>query len=78
MTRNTWPLSFRKSTVVASIRVWGGQSFLRGFCQRISLTLNLLVFILILRMEICEGGAVRQLPEHPGVDPNEKRNGYRG
>ena len=41
-------------------------------------TLNLLVFILILRMEICEGGAVRQLPEHPGVDPNEKRNGYRG
>ena len=39
---------------------------------------NLLVFILILRMEICEGGAVRQLPEHPGVDPNEKRNGYRG
>ena len=78
MTRNTWSLSFRKSTVVASIRVWGGQSFLRGFCQRISLTLNLLVFILILRMEICEGGAVRQLPEHPGVDPNEKRNGYRG
>ena len=41
-------------------------------------TFNLLVFILILRMEICEGGAVRQLPEHPGVDPNEKRNGYRG
>ena len=41
-------------------------------------TLNLFVFILILRMEICEGGAVRQLPEHPGVDPNEKRNGYRG
>ena len=39
---------------------------------------NLLVFILILRMEICEGGAVRQFPEHPGVDPNEKRNGYRG
>ena len=31
MTRNTWPLSFRKSTVVASIRVRGGQSFLRGF-----------------------------------------------
>ena len=31
MMRNTWPLSFRKSTVVASIRVWGGQSFLRGF-----------------------------------------------
>ncbi len=25
-----WPLSFRKSTVVASIRVRGGQSFLRG------------------------------------------------
>ena len=41
-------------------------------------TFNLLVFILIFRMEICEGGAVRQLPEHPGVDPNEKRNGYRG
>ena len=31
MTRNTWPLSFRKSTVVASIRVRGGQPFLRGF-----------------------------------------------
>ena len=29
--RSTWPLSFRKSTVVASIRVRGGQSFLRGF-----------------------------------------------
>ena len=41
-------------------------------------TFNLLVFILIFRMEICEGGAVRQFPEHPGVDPNEKRNGYRG
>ena len=41
-------------------------------------TFNLLVFILILRMEICEGGAVRQFPEHPGVDPNEKRNGYSG
>ena len=26
-----WPLSFRKSTVVASIRVRGGQPFLRGF-----------------------------------------------
>ena len=31
MMRNTWSLSFRKSTVVASIRVRGGQSFLRGF-----------------------------------------------
>ena len=31
MMRSTWPLSFRKSTVVASIRVRGGQSFLRGF-----------------------------------------------
>ena len=31
MVRSTWPLSFRKSTVVASIRVRGGQSFLRGF-----------------------------------------------
>ena len=31
MMRSTSPLSFRKSTVVASIRVWGGQSFLRGF-----------------------------------------------
>ena len=31
MTRNTWPLSFRKSTVVASIRVRGRQPFLRGF-----------------------------------------------
>ena len=31
MMRSTWPLSFRKSTVVASIRVQGGQSFLRGF-----------------------------------------------
>ena len=31
MTRNTWPLSFRKSTVVASIRVRGWQPFLRGF-----------------------------------------------
>ena len=135
MTRNTCPLSFRKSTVVASIRVRGGQSFLRGFygnptlramhsihkcvakgrstfisltavecvrwthgikiernnllCEQAPtevfrsifawlVTFNLLVFILILRMEICEGGAVRQLPEHPGVDPNEKRNGYRG
>ena len=29
--RSTSPLSFRKSTVVASIRVRGGQSFLRGF-----------------------------------------------
>ena len=28
--RSTWPLSFRKSTVVASIRVRGGQPFLRG------------------------------------------------
>ena len=31
MMRSTWPLSFRKSTVVASIRVQGRQSFLRGF-----------------------------------------------
>ena len=31
MMRNTWPLSFRKSTVVASIRVRGRQPFLRGF-----------------------------------------------
>ena len=31
MTRSTWPLSFRKSTVVASIRVRGGQSFLLGY-----------------------------------------------
>ena len=31
MMRNIWPLSFRKSTVVASIRVRGGQPFLRGF-----------------------------------------------
>ena len=31
MMRNTCPLSFRKSTVVASIRVRGGQPFLRGF-----------------------------------------------
>ena len=31
MLRSTWPLSFRKSTVVASIRVRGGQPFLRGF-----------------------------------------------
>ena len=31
MMKSTWPLSFRKSTVVASIRVWGGQLFLRGF-----------------------------------------------
>ena len=31
MVRSTWPLSFRKSTVVASIRVRGGQSFLREF-----------------------------------------------
>ena len=31
MMRSTSPLSFRKSTVVASIRVRGGQSFLRGF-----------------------------------------------
>ena len=31
MMRSTSPLSFRKSTVVASIRVQGGQSFLRGF-----------------------------------------------
>ena len=31
MMRSASPLSFRKSTVVASIRVWGGQSFLRGF-----------------------------------------------
>ena len=30
MMRNIWPLSIRKSTVVASIRVRGGQSFLRG------------------------------------------------
>ena len=48
------------------------------FRTTISLTLNLLVFILIFGMEICEGGAVRQFPEHPGVDPNEKRNGYSG
>ena len=38
----------------------------------------LLIVLLLLRLEICEGGAVRQFPEHPGVDPNEKRNGYRG
>ena len=31
MMRSTWPLSFRKSTVVASIRVRGRQPFLRGF-----------------------------------------------
>ena len=31
MMRSTSPLSFRKSTVVASIWVHGGQSFLRGF-----------------------------------------------
>jgi len=31
MMRSTSPLSFRKSTVVASICVQGGQSFLRGF-----------------------------------------------
>ena len=31
MMRNTGPLSFRKSTVVAGIRVRGGQPFLRGF-----------------------------------------------
>ena len=31
MMRSTSPLSFRKSTVVASIWVQGGQSFLRGF-----------------------------------------------
>ena len=31
MMRSTWPLSFRKSTVVASIRVRGWQPFLRGF-----------------------------------------------
>ena len=31
MVRSTWSLSFRKSTVVASIRVRGGQPFLRGF-----------------------------------------------
>ena len=31
MVRSTSPLSFRKSTVVASICVQGGQSFLRGF-----------------------------------------------
>ena len=31
MMRGTWPLPFRKSTVVASIRVRGGQPFLRGF-----------------------------------------------
>ena len=31
MVKSTWPLSFRKSTVVASIRVRGGQPFLRGF-----------------------------------------------
>ena len=31
MMRSTSPLSFRKSTVVASIRVRGGQPFLRGF-----------------------------------------------
>ena len=31
MMKSTWPLSFRKSTVVASIRVRGGQPFLRGF-----------------------------------------------
>ena len=31
MMRSTSPLSFRKSTVVASIRVRGEQPFLRGF-----------------------------------------------
>ena len=31
MMRSTSPLFFRKSTVVASICVQGGQSFLRGF-----------------------------------------------
>ena len=41
-------------------------------------TFNLFIILLLFRMEICEGGAVRQFPEHPGVDPNEKRNGYRG
>ena len=41
-------------------------------------TFNLFIILLLFQMEICEGGAVRQFPEHPGVDPNEKRNGYRG
>ena len=41
-------------------------------------TFNLFIALFLFRMEICEGGAVRQFPEHPGVDPNEKRNGYRG
>ena len=43
-----------------------------------SLTFKLFIILFLFRMEICEGGAVRQFPEHPGVDPNEKRNGYRG
>ena len=41
MTRSTWPLSFRKSTVVASIRVRGGSPFCVDFKATIHLTFKL-------------------------------------
>ena len=44
MTRNTWPLSFRKSTVVASIRVRSGSPFCVDFKATIHLTLNFAIF----------------------------------
>ncbi len=41
MVRSTWPLSFRKSTVVASIRVRAGSPFCVDFKATIHLTLKL-------------------------------------
>ena len=44
MMRNTSPLSFRKSTVVASIRVRSGSPFCVDFKATIHLTFNLHIF----------------------------------
>ena len=41
MMKSTWPLSFRKSTVVASIRVRGGSPFCVDFKATIHLTFKL-------------------------------------
>ena len=47
-----------------------------GFLHQTNL---LFIFVLLFfRMEVCEGGAVCQFSKHPGVDPNEKRNGHGG
>ena len=62
------------------------KSWFRNFFVRNSLfwgflhqTNLLFIFVLLFfRMEVCEGGAVCQFSKHPGVDPDEKRDGHGG